>query len=53
MSILPALFFDKCPKAKEYFGDDYPSPNHYILQVAAGSKDKQMVKEFIKYLITE
>lgn len=47
------LVFDKCPKAKEYFGDDYPSPNHYILQVAAGSKDKQMVKEFIKYLITE
>lgn len=47
------LVFDKCPKAKEYFGDDYPSPNHYILQVADGSKDKQMVKEFIKYLITE
>lgn len=47
------LVFDKCPKAKEYFGDDYPSPNHYILQVVAGSKDKQMVKEFIKYLITE
>lgn len=47
------LVFDKCPKAKEYFGDDYPSPNHYILQVAVGSKDKQMVKEFIKYLITE
>lgn len=47
------LVFDKCPKAKEYFGDDYPSPNHYILQVAAGSKDQQMVKEFIKYLITE
>ena len=47
------LVFDKCPKAKEYFGDDYPLPNHYILQVAAGSKDKQMVKEFIKYLITE
>lgn len=47
------LVFDKCPKAKEYFGDDYPSPNHYILQVATGSKDKQMVKEFIKYLITE
>ena len=46
------LVFDKCPKAKEYFGDDYPSPNHYILQVADGSKDKQMVKEF-KYLITE
>ena len=47
------LVFDKCPKAKEYFGVDYPSPNHYILQVADGSKDKQMVKEFIKYLITE
>lgn len=47
------LVFDKCPKAKEYFRDDYPSPNHYILQVADGSKDKQMVKEFIKYLITE
>lgn len=45
------IMFDMCKKAKEYFGDDYPSANHYVLQVAEGSADKELVKEFLEYLI--
>lgn len=47
------IVFDKCPKAKEYFGDDYPSPNHYILQIAKGAVEKEEVKQFLTYLMTE
>lgn len=45
------ILFDRCKKAREYFGDDYPSANHYVLQVAEGSADKALVKEFLEYLI--
>lgn len=46
------LIFNKSPKAKEYFGDDYPTEYHYILQIPKGSKDNEDVKVFLSYLFT-
>lgn len=45
------LVFDKLPKADKYFGDDYPSDNHYILQIAKGADS--YTKEFLEFLISE
>lgn len=45
------IVFDTCKKAKEFYGDDYPTDYHYIMQIAQGSKDNEYVKEFIEYLI--
>lgn len=47
------IIFDKCKKAEEYFGDNYPTPYHYILQVAVGSADDKYVKMFLQYLMNE
>lgn len=47
------IVFNKCKKAEEYFGDNYPTGYHYILQVAAGSAKDEQVKKFIRYLIGE
>ncbi len=45
------ITFDKCPKAKEFFRDDYPTEYHYILQIAKGSKEEPLVKKFLVYLM--
>lgn len=45
------IIFNKCKKAQEYFGDNYPTGYHYILQVAAGSAEDEQVKKFLRYLI--
>ena len=47
------IIFNKCKKAEEYFGDNYPTGYHYILQVAVGSANDQQVKKFLRYLIGE
>lgn len=47
------IVFNKCKKAEEYFGDNYPTGYHYILQVAAGSAEDEQVKKFLRYLIGE
>lgn len=47
------IIFDRTEKAEEYFGDNYPTEYHYILQVAEGSADDEYVKMFLKYLIGE
>lgn len=47
------IIFNKCKKAEEYFGDNYPTGYHYILQVAVGSVNDQQVKKFLRYLIGE
>lgn len=47
------IVFNKCKKAEEYFGDNYPTGYHYILQVAVGSAEDEQVKMFLRYLIGE
>ena len=47
------IIFDECKKAQEFFGDDYPTGNHYVIQVTEGSAQKEEVKDFFRYLIGE
>lgn len=47
------IIFDRCAKAEEYFGDNYPTDYHYIVQVAKGSVNDKNVEKFIKYLLEE
>ncbi len=43
------LIFDKLPKAEKYFGDDYPSDNHYIIQITKGAD--VYTKEFVEFML--
>lgn len=45
------LVFDTLPKVEKYFGDDYPSDSHYVLQIAKGADS--YTKEFLEFLIEE
>lgn len=45
------IIFDMCEKAEEYFGEEYPSDLHYILQITQGSKEDKYVKQFLEYLM--
>jgi hypothetical protein len=47
------IIFDKCKKAKEFFGDDYPTDYHYILQITKGSAKDTYTKAFLAYLLNE